>query len=390
MASFGAVVVAAGSSTRMGGIDKVWVEIAGQPILLYSLLAFYDVASQLTLVVRRSDIDRARALLAQHPPPIPYTVVSGGERRQDSVRQGLHATTGVETIAIHDGARPLVTTELIQRVWEASCETGAAIPALPVADTLKRVIKGRTAGIVDRTNLWAVQTPQVFERELLVRAHDAGEKAAITVTDDAALVERIGGEVRVVAGDPWNIKVTTVEDLQRVSVLLQLRQANSSEIRIGSGFDIHRLVKGRPLVIGGVEIPFHLGLVGHSDADVLLHAIMDALLGAVALGDIGQYFPPSDEQWRNASSLNLLNRVASLLANSGFTVVNVDSTVVAEAPHLAPYIAEMRARIATCLGVDISRISVKATTSEGLGSEGRGEGISAYAVAMVAPAKRYG
>jgi 2-C-methyl-D-erythritol 2,4-cyclodiphosphate synthase/2-C-methyl-D-erythritol 4-phosphate cytidylyltransferase len=311
-------------------------------------------------------------------------VVAGGERRQDSVGAGLAALPeGIEIVVIHDGARPLAEPELFDRCAVAAAGSGAAIAATPVADTLKRVAEGVIAGTVDRAGLWAAQTPQAFRLETLRRviATSSGE----LVTDEARLWEIAGLPVSVVPASAANLKVTHAEDIPVADALLRAGRLLLLP-RVGVGYDAHRFASGRRLVLGGVEIAHDQGLEGHSDADVLLHAIADAVLGAASLGDSGQHFPPSDARFQDADSQHLLCEVARLAREAGWVPGNVDATLLAEAPRIGPHVPLMRERIAYCLGLSPGAVSVKATTNEGMGAIGRGEGIAALATATLIPA----
>jgi 2-C-methyl-D-erythritol 4-phosphate cytidylyltransferase/2-C-methyl-D-erythritol 2,4-cyclodiphosphate synthase len=334
-------------------------------------------------------------------------IVTGGERRHDSVAAGLaELPEEVAIIVIHDGARPLAEAALFDRCARAAARSpgGAAIAAIPVADTMKRVTDGSIAETVDRTGLWAAQTPQAFRLETLRRVMAAAPGGEIT--DEARLCELAGIPVAVVPGSPANLKVTHPEDIAVADALLQARRRDGETARrqerpiakspithhpspithVGIGYDAHRLVAGRRLVLGGVEIAHERGLAGHSDADVLLHAIADAVLGAAALGDIGQHFPPGDEHYRDADSEELLRASVRLARQAGWVPANVDATVLAEAPRIAPHARQMRERIAACLGIATAAVSVKATTNEGLGAIGRGEGIAALATVTLVEA----
>jgi 2-C-methyl-D-erythritol 4-phosphate cytidylyltransferase/2-C-methyl-D-erythritol 2,4-cyclodiphosphate synthase len=307
-------------------------------------------------------------------------VVAGGSERRQSVAAGLDAVPAADWIVVHDGARPFVSGALVVQVLDAAQRWGAATAGLPVTDTVKRVEDGRVRTTVDRSDLVAVQTPQAFRAGLLREAHRR-VPAEVAATDDAELVERLGGEVIVVPGDPANVKVTTPSDL----ALARRRagEAIAGEVRVGVGYDVHRLVPGRDLVLGGVRIPHPRGLEGHSDADAIAHAITDALLGAAGRRDIGFHFPPDDPAYRGADSLSLLGSVVEQLRSEGWAVVNVDAVVMAEAPALAPFVDEMRQRIAAAAGIGPGQVGVKATSGEGLGPVGRGEGIAAHAVALL-------
>jgi 2-C-methyl-D-erythritol 4-phosphate cytidylyltransferase/2-C-methyl-D-erythritol 2,4-cyclodiphosphate synthase len=309
-------------------------------------------------------------------------VVSGGDTRQASVAAGLGALGEPEIVVVHDAARPLVDPGVVTAVIRAAVAAGAGSAGIPMRETVKRVEAGRVAETVDRDTLWIARTPQAFHTALLREAHARAAADGFTGPDDAVLVERLGRAVRMVEDSPTNLKITVPDDLRLAEAL-----AGAPVARTGFGFDTHRLEPGRHLKLGGVDVPSPRGLAGHSDADVLAHAMMDALLGACGLGDIGTHFPPGDPAYRGADSLVLLGRVADLLAASGWRPAQLDATVVAEAPPLAPHIPAMRQRIAEVLHLDVPAVSIKATTAEGLGALGRGEGIAAYAVATVVPAR---
>ncbi|MGC9319757.1 MAG: 2-C-methyl-D-erythritol 2,4-cyclodiphosphate synthase, partial [Armatimonadota bacterium] len=288
---------------------------------------------------------------------------------------------------VHDGARPLVDQGTIERSIDVAVRRGAAVAAIPATDTLKRCAPdGRIDSTPPRRELYHAQTPQTFRYDLLLEAHERAAREGLDVTDDAQLVERMGHPVYVSEGHRDNFKITTREDLARAEWLLRRRAGREvSTMRVGIGYDVHGFAEGRPLILGGVRIEHDRGLAGHSDADVLFHAIADALLGAAALGDLGAHFPDTDPQYAGADSGELAARVVAMLADRGFRPANVDATVICQAPKLAPHIAAMRANIASALGMDTSAVSVKATTTERLGFEGRGEGIAAQATVLIAP-----
>ncbi len=305
-------------------------------------------------------------------------IVSGGLRRQDSVRNGLREVTR-DIVAIHDAARPMVTPEIVEESIREAAASGASAAAVPVIDTIKSASPDRIiTGTVDRSNLYAVQTPQTFRTDLIRRAFERAYADGIYATDDAALVERLTEKVTIVPGSYENIKITTPSDEQIAS-----RRLGGGETRTGIGFDVHRLVEGRKLILGGVQIEYEKGLLGHSDADVMLHAIADACLGAIAAGDIGKHFPDSDPQYKGISSLKLLGHVGKLLSDAGWRVINVDVVLACEAPKIAKFTPVMAQRIAECLSIEASRVSIKGATTEGLGFTGRGEGISCWAIVSV-------
>lgn len=361
-----AVVVAAGSSSRMG-FDKLACPLAKGTVLGQSLAAFdrHPLVTELVLVFGKNEaLARTEAARCQKP----VTLVPGGATRSASVAAGVKAAAG-QLVAIHDAARPFVSEAVITAVLEAADQNGAAAPAVPVKDTIKQVQNGLVIGTPPRESLWAVQTPQCFERAAYLRLLQA---APGDFTDDCQLFEQAGLPVRLTPGDYENYKLTTPDDLK-----------GEIKMRIGHGYDVHKLVEGRPLILGGVSVPYEKGLLGHSDADVLTHAVMDALLGAAALGDIGKHFPDSDPNYKGADSLQLARRVAALLRESGWRVENVDATLLCQAPKLAPHIPAMRQNLAAALGLAPEEVSVKATTEEHLGFTGAGLGIAAHAVALL-------
>ena len=381
---FGAVIVAAGNSTRMGGIkSKVLEPLCGRPVLHYSLSAFCacEEISEIVVVCREEDMAKFQAAVdqftAQHPGARKISLTPGGATRQDSVFLGVRALSeGLSYLVIHDGARPLVSREVISTVCADAVEFGAATAAVPSIDTCKL-----GADFVEETppreKLFAVQTPQAFDRDLYLYALEKAKQDGKTYTDDCQLLEAAGGRVRLSKGDSKNRKLTTPEDFLIAEALLK---GGSRSMRVGYGYDVHRLVEGRRLILGGVDIPFEKGLLGHSDADVLAHAIADALLGAAALGDIGHLFPDNDPRFEGADSLKLLSEVCALLRGHGFEIGNIDGTVIAQRPKLAPHILQMRENLAAACGISVGQISVKATTEEKLGFTGAEEGIAASAV----------
>ncbi len=310
------------------------------------------------------------------PPTV--TVVAGGKERQDSVSRGLSALMAdhpeTDYLLIHDGARPYVTAKVIQHTLDQTIQTGAAVAAVPVKDTIKLLGK-EGISTPDRNLMFAAQTPQGFEAKLILQAYELAERQGFLGTDDAQLVERLGHKVSLAEGSYANIKITTPEDLPRQS-------------RVGTGFDVHALVEGRPLVLGGITIPHEKGLLGHSDADVLTHAIMDALLGAAGLGDIGQHFPDTEVAYKGISSMVLLKKVVALLEEKGLQLANIDATIIAERPKMAPFHDAMIQSLANALGCDTGQINIKATTTEKLGIPGREEGIAAEAVCILTKGER--
>jgi 2-C-methyl-D-erythritol 2,4-cyclodiphosphate synthase/2-C-methyl-D-erythritol 4-phosphate cytidylyltransferase len=323
------------------------------------------------------------AYLRRQPKPI--AVVEGGARRQDSVANAFaRIARDTEVVVIHDAARPLVSDGLIRRTIDAAAEHGAAIAALPATDTVKRADARRL--IVDtlpRGEIFLAQTPQAFRAEVL-RAALALAASGGDATDEAMLAERAGHHVRLVDGESKNLKITTAEDLDVAERLLGERAAPAGDLlRIGNGYDLHRLVAGRPLILGGVTIPFDKGLDGHSDADAVCHAVTDAILGAAGAGDIGRHFPDTDPAWKGANSIRLLERAAQIVAAAGYRIVNVDVVVIAQKPKLSPHADAMGAALAQAMGTTADRISVKGKTNEGVGPIGAGEAIAVHAVALL-------
>lgn len=387
---FGAVVVAAGNSTRMGGErSKVLEELGGRPVLAYSLetLDRCPLVDELCVVCREEDREEMKRAAAGLTKPVSFA--SGGAQRQDSVLNGVAALSpDCGYLLIHDGARPLVSPETVEAVCRDALSCGAAAAAVKAKDTCKLADEeGFVEETPPRERLMTVQTPQAFEREMYLyavrRARDAGK----TYTDDCQLIESAGGKVKLTESDYRNIKLTTREDLLAVRAFLEdganREKERKKAMRVGYGYDVHRLTEGRKLILGGVEIPFEKGLLGHSDADVLAHAVSDALLGAAALGDIGKLFPDTDPRYAGADSLRLLAEVCRVLSEHGFAISNIDATLVAQRPKVAPYIGAMRENLAAACGVEAARVSVKATTEEGLGFTGTGEGMAASAVCLL-------
>lgn len=344
-----------------------------------------------------SEVARYEAVVRQQGWQKVRAILPGGRTRRESAAHGLRQLPAEAAwIALHDAARPLVSHALLERIFAAAYESGAAVPALPVADTIKRATQeGQVVHTLDRGELFTVQTPQVFRADWLREVYQTATEEASEPTDDATLLERKGYPVRLVPGDPTNVKLTTPEDLLYIQWLFERRQQEKDQagrnrskgslapIRVGIGYDIHSFMTGRRLVLGGVEIPYSKGLLGHSDADVVVHAICDALLGAAGLEDIGHHFPDTDPRWRDVRSLVLLKEVARFLAERGWQVVYVDTMILAQAPRLAPFLPAMRVQLAATLQVDPGQVNLKATTQEGLDAVGREEGIACYAVATI-------
>lgn len=377
-----ALIVAGGSGQRFGAErPKQYLDLLGKPILRRTLDAFlsHPRITGVQVVIDpawRAQYDRAVAGLTLPEP------VTGGATRQDSVRNGLEALAALAApparVLIHDAARPLTDAATIGAVIDALDETPGAVAAVPVADTLKRGARGLVGATVDRDGLWRAQTPQGFRFADILGAHRAA--AGLALTDDAAVAEQAGLPVRLIPATEDNVKVTTPDDLTRAARVLM---AGLGDIRTGTGFDVHRFTEGDFVTLCGLRVPHDQGLDGHSDADVGLHALTDAILGALAAGDIGSHFPPSDPRWRGADSARFLRHAADLVAERGGIIAHADVTIICERPKVGPHRAAMAARIADILGIAEDRVSVKATTTERLGFTGRGEGIAAQAVATI-------
>lgn len=379
MVKVAVLVVAAGRGRRFGGdTPKQYLELDGRPVLRHSLAQFaaHSRINWVRAVIHPDDLDLygpcADGLGLLEP-------VFGGDTRQESVRLGLESLEALspDLVLIHDGARPKVDAGVISRVIAALERHKGVIPGVPVADTLKRVQDGRIEATVDRANLWRAQTPQGFRYPEIIAAHRA--VSGRELTDDAAVLEAQGHDVFITNGSEDNLKITTTADLIRVSGF----NSGPGDFRMGGGYDVHAFTTGEGVWLNGVYVPHSHGLLGHSDADVAMHALTDALLGAIAAGDIGHHFPPSDNRWKGAPSHLFLAHAGNLIQGLGGRIVNVDVTIICERPKIGPHRPAMQAKLAEILGLDEGRISVKATTTEGLGFTGRQEGIAAQATAMV-------
>jgi len=376
-----AIIAAAGSGRRLGGaVPKQLLDIGGRSILQHSVDAFlrHDRVSEVIVVLPGPLAGAPPAWMTSASAGGRVRVVEGGTRRQDSVANAFDRVDArCDVVLVHDAARPFVTPDLISRSIDAAMAHGAAIVAVAVADTVKRVDGSRVVTeTLPREAIYLAQTPQAFRRAVLGDAVALG-RAGVAATDEAMLAEQAGHPVHVIPGDAANVKITTAADLE--AARRDLRGAG----RVGTGYDLHRLVEGRPLILGGVRVPSPFGALGHSDADVVCHAATDAILGAAALGDIGRHFPDTDPAWKDASSVELLRRAAVMAAEAGFEIVNLDVVVVLERPKIAPLLERIRQGIADAVGVTVDRISVKGKTNEGVDAIGRGEAIAAHAVAML-------
>jgi len=384
-----AILAAGGRGTRLGAATPKQLLIVGdRPILQRSFetLDAHDGIDEIVVALPAEIVASPPAFLGSSRKPV--RIVDGGPRRQDSVARAFARTAPhADVIVIHDAARPFATADLFSRVIAAAAQGGAAIAALQAQDTVKQAATAEGVHVVARTiprdSIYLAQTPQAFTRRVLAAA--ILQANALTATDEAALAEQAGHPVRLVDGEAANIKITTEHDLRVSEALAGTGRSvdTSPTMRVGTGYDLHRLEPGRRLIIGGVEIPHDMGLIGHSDADVLCHAITDAILGASAQGDIGRHFPDTDPAFKGADSIDLLKRAAAIVRAAGFSIVNVDAVVIAERPKLSTYIDEIRRKIAETLGVDLSAVGVKGKTNEKVGALGRNEAIAVHAVAML-------
>ena len=381
-----AIIAAGGSGTRLGAGRPKQLLVLGGVTILQRAVAAFDRCERIDEIVLVLPAALAGGPpLAEAPGGTRLRVVAGGPRRRDSVAKGFEAARGSDIVVVHDAARPFCPPDLIGRTIDAARRHGAATAALPVHDTLKQrsVGAGRFAGrTLARDRIVRAQTPQAFRAAVLAEALRLGPAGA-QATDEAGLVERAGRRVALVAGDPRNVKITTERDLAAARRYVEETMTTS---RVGLGYDLHRFAAGGPLRLGGVVIPHDRGLVGHSDADAVCHAVTDAILGAAAAGDVGRHFPDTDPRWKGASSIALLREAVGLARSLGFVVVNVDVVVVTEHPRIAPHVERMREALAAAVGIEPGAVGVKGKTNEGVGETGRGEALAAHAVAMLAAA----
>jgi 2-C-methyl-D-erythritol 4-phosphate cytidylyltransferase/2-C-methyl-D-erythritol 2,4-cyclodiphosphate synthase len=385
-----AIIAAGGRGVRLGGTQpKQFLSLGGRTILQRSvdaLLSSDDIA-ELVVALPPDLVKNVPEYLRGRSKPI--AIVEGGARRQDSVANAFKIVSGrADIVVIHDAARPFVTADVVRRTVDAAAEHGAAIAAIPATDTVKRSgAGGLIRETIPRAEIFLAQTPQAFRTSVL-RDALAQAGSQFDATDEAALAEQAGHPVRLVEGDPRNLKITTTDDLMMAERLVDPPEVlgEHTRLRIGNGYDLHRLAVGRPLILGGVTIPFEKGLDGHSDADAVCHAVTDAILGAVGAGDIGRHFPDTDAAWKDADSMALLTRATEIVATAGFVVVNVDVVVIAERPKLVPYIEAMKANLSRAMGIAAGDVSVKGKTNERVDSMGAGDSIAVHAVALVSRA----
>ncbi|MDF2142592.1 bifunctional 2-C-methyl-D-erythritol 4-phosphate cytidylyltransferase/2-C-methyl-D-erythritol 2,4-cyclodiphosphate synthase [Paenirhodobacter sp. CAU 1674] len=371
------IIVAAGRGTRAGaGLPKQWRDLAGQPVLAHTVAALAGFG-RVIVVLHPDDMARGLALFGGT-----VTLIAGGDSRDQSVKNALEALDGtqISKVLIHDGARPLVPRDLVERVLAALGHAPAAAPALPVTDALWRGAEGQVTGTQDRTGLWRAQTPQGFRFAEILAAHRAHPGGA---ADDVEVARAAGLAVDIVPGSEDNLKLTYPQDFARAEAILRSRKEASMDVRLGNGYDVHAFCDGDHVVLCGVKLPHSKGLLGHSDADVGMHALTDAIYGALAMGDIGRHFPPSDPQWKGAASWIFLDHAVKLADSKGYRISNVDVTLVCERPKIGPHALDMAQELSRIMGLPADRISVKATTSERLGFTGREEGIAALATATL-------
>lgn len=369
-----ALIVAAGRGTRAGGaVPKQWQPLAGVRVIDHAIAAFenHPQVGRIVVVIHADDIDRAKLLEARG-----ITMVIGADTRAQSVRNGLAVLQEESLVLIHDAARPCVSADVISGVIDGLRDADAAAPGLPVTDALWHGENNTVTGTQDRTGLFAAQTPQGFRVAAITAAHAAYNGPA---ADDVAVARTAGMRIAITKGSADNLKITMADDFARAAIILE----KPMDIRTGNGFDVHAFGDGDHVMLCGVKIPHTQGLVGHSDADVGLHTITDAIYGALAAGDIGTHFPPSDPQWKGAASDIFLAHAAELARAGGFAISNVDCTLICEMPKIGPHASALRESVARIIGIDVTRVSVKATTSERLGFTGRGEGIACMATATL-------
>lgn len=376
------VLVAAGQSSRMRGVDKLMLPIDGRPVISHSLEALEDckLVRNVVVVTQPSRVNEFQDVIASSGFSKPVRVVVGGERRQDSVRRGIEELRRfcdpTEFVAVHDAARPFVDATLLERGLKVANRIGAAIPIVPMKDTIKQIEHGLVVETPDREKIYSVQTPQVFRTEILQTAH---EIVLQDVTDDASMVEKAGGLVGTFEGSNENIKITTQSDIP-IANAIALGRAPGSAYRFGIGFDGHRLVDGGPLRLGGTDIEFDMHLKGHSDGDVLFHAIASAVLGAAGLGDLGSNFPSNDPIYAGADSEVFIKFAVTKAADHGWEISHVDATVIAQKPRLAAHVKTFESRVANALSATVEQVNVKITSTDEVGAIGQGEGIAAQAI----------
>ena len=380
------IIPAAGSGKRMNSkLNKQFLEINNKPIIEYTIEAFEnnEDITDIIIVTKETEIESIKKIIRENNYKKIEHIVTGGNERQDSINNALkYIADDCKKILIHDGARPFIEGKVVKEVVNELNEYDAIAVGVPVKDSLKLISDEHIKETVERKNIYAIQTPQAFKKEVILKAYKKAYEENYYGTDDTELVERMGVKTKIIEGSYDNIKITTQEDLLFGEAIAK-KGKKEKQMRIGNGYDVHQLVENRKLIIGGVEIPYEKGLLGHSDADVLIHGIMDAILGALALGDIGKHFPDNDDKYKGISSIKLLEEVKLLIDKQDYKIGNIDATIIAERPKMAPFIEEMRKNIASSLDCNITQINVKATTTEKLGFEGKGQGISSQSTVLL-------
>ena len=387
--NIGAVILAGGSGTRLGIMEnKIFAKVLGKTVLEHCVAPFLrNDVSEIIIVCKDEEKESVQKILTHAYKNIDFSYAKAGEERQGSCENGINALSkNITHVLIHDCARMLITPDIIHRCIEALEECQAVITAMPLKDTIKQIKNKEIINTPNRNDYIIVQTPQCFSVELIKEAQAYAKKTQFLGTDDASLIEHMGRSVKFIEGSYGNIKITTKDDIIVAENILRKRgqvMVNVNPFRVGNGFDVHALISGRKLIIGGIEIKHEKGLLGHSDADVLTHAIMDAILGAAALGDIGKHFPDTDKRYKDADSIELLKKVMILVKQKHYTIGNIDAVVMAQEPKLQPYIEKIRENIADACDLDLDTVSVKATTTEHLSFIGREEGIASLATVLL-------
>lgn len=383
----GAIIVAAGNSSRMNGINKLLADIDGICVLGRTLINFEECSEiDYIIVVTRNDmLEKVKEIVDEYGIKKVINVVPGGVTRQKSVKNGISVCPNdTEVIAIHDGARPFADRRLIENVIINCKLYGATVPGVKVKDTVKVIENDFVKNTPDRDSLFNIQTPQAFDFELYKVALNSAENDNVSFSDDSQLFEYAGKKVFLTEGNYRNIKITTAEDIEIAGNFARcIKRENKMTIKVGHGYDVHKLADNRKLILGGVEIPYERGLLGHSDADVLVHSIMDAILGAMGKGDIGRLFPDSDDSYKDISSLYLLEQVVKLMDDENYSVGNIDCTIIAQKPKLSKFATQMSQNIARICKISEENVNIKATTEEGLGFTGTGEGIAVHSVCLL-------
>jgi 2-C-methyl-D-erythritol 4-phosphate cytidylyltransferase / 2-C-methyl-D-erythritol 2,4-cyclodiphosphate synthase len=381
-----AIIPAGGAGKRLKEKKaKQYLFLDDLPVLIHALKVFQKakIINEIILIIPKDDIASSKQMINKYALTKVSEIIAGGRERQDSVKNGLAAIKGkCDLVVIHDAVRPFVTEKMIEDVIETARKTGAASIGVKAKDTIKETKKDNLVkSTIPRENIWLTQTPQAFRYEILKKAYQVAYAKKFYGTDDALLVERVGKKVRMIEGSYENIKITTQEDMMIADTIIKKKMGRKTNIQSGFGYDSHKFAMGRKFILGGVVVPYYKGLQGHSDADALLHAICDALLGAAGCGDIGMHFPDNDPTYKDISSIILLEKVKTIIVEKRFSINNIDATIIIEMPKLAPYIAQMVYNISHVLDISETDVNIKAKTNEGMGFIGRGEGVAVLAIA---------